>query len=318
MLTLRSVSKLCVFRSMQARQKIFLSRRYSSSEPSDGEVALVDTHDSAKSIVTSYGDNAPKINTLIALPLTRRPVFPGFMSAVVVKDQRVADEIVSSSEKGGGYVGLFMRSDKGLGIDNHEIVSDISDLKRVGTFAQVQTVSKTKLGTQFLFIGHRRITLDEISNFGPPCTALVTHWKQSEVVVESQTLKAYVNEVVQAVRDLVAMNPLAHEHIQQWVSRVELSDPFKLADFAAAMTTADGEELQKVLESNDAEERLALALELLSKEREVAKLQKEISKQVEDKMSKQQREYFLREQLKSIKQVLLDSTPHTAVHDAHY
>jgi len=77
-----------------------------------------------------------------------------------------------------------------------------------------------------------------------------------------------------------------------------------LADFASAITTAEGSELQKILEATDAEERLALTLELLAKDREMAKVQQEISKQVEEKVSKQQREYFLREQLKNIKKVL--------------
>ena len=57
------------------------------------------------------------------------------------------------------------------------------------------------------------------------------------------------------------------------------------------------------LSASDPEERLSIALEILTKEREVAKLQRDIAKQVEEKMAKSQREYFLREQLKSIKKV---------------
>lgn len=88
------------------------------------------------------------------------------------------------------------------------------------------------------------------------------------------------------------------------MARVDLNDPFKLADFASAITAAEGAELQKVLEAVNPEERLALSLELLAKDREMARVQLEISKQVEEKVSKQQREYFLREQLKNIKRVL--------------
>ena len=73
---------------------------------------------------------------------------------------------------------------------------------------------------------------------------------------------------------------------------------------SAAITTADAIELQGVLESSDPEERLSKALELVTKEKEVAKLQKDINRQVEEKMAKSQREYFLREQLKSIKKEL--------------
>ena len=71
-----------------------------------------------------------------------------------------------------------------------------------------------------------------------------------------------------------------------------------------AITTADAIELQGVLESSDPEERLSKALVLVTKEKEVAKLQKDINRQVEEKMAKSQREYFLREQLKSIKKEL--------------
>jgi ATP-dependent Lon protease len=63
--------------------------------------------------------------------------------------------------------------------------------------------------------------------------------------------------------------------------------------------------LQRVLEASEVENRLSLALSLLTNEKNIALLQKEINKQVDAKLSKQQREYFLREQMKSIKQVCL-------------
>ena len=97
------------------------------------------------------------------------------------------------------------------------------------------------------------------------------------------------------------MNPVAQEHLQEWASRLDFSDPYKLADFAASITSADGEDLQRVLRALDVEERLGIALELLNKEKEVAKFQREINEQVEKNISKQQREYMLREQLKTIK-----------------
>jgi ATP-dependent Lon protease len=58
------------------------------------------------------------------------------------------------------------------------------------------------------------------------------------------------------------------------------------------------------LEEKDVESRLSLALNLLANEKNIAQLQKEINKQVDAKLTKQQREYFLKEQMKSIKQEL--------------
>jgi len=57
-------------------------------------------------------------------------------------------------------------------------------------------------------------------------------------------VKALSNEVVSVIRDLVKANPLFREQTQYFTSRVDLGDPFKLADFAASLTTAEGFELQ--------------------------------------------------------------------------
>jgi ATP-dependent Lon protease len=82
-------------------------------------------------------------------------------------------------------------------------------------------------------------------------------------------------------------------------------DPFRLADFAASITTSGTpEDMQAVLEERDPENRLKLVLRLVSREREVSKLQREISQKVEEKMTEAQRRYFLTEQLKSIKKEL--------------
>ena len=259
-----------------------------------------------KGIVSPWGDNAPRPELLLSVPILRRPLFPGYMSAVMVRNDKIVDAIMKGREDGtGGYIGLFMRKGETEG-EIPELITDLSEIHSVGTFAQIHNVVKTEQGAQLLMMGHRRITVRGVDSFGPPLITSVTHWNR-QVISERQhtnAIKAYCNEVVAAARELIKINPLAHEHMQQWVQRIELNDPYKLADFAAAMTTAGGAELQAVLEAADPEERLKLALDLMFKEKELAKLQREISKQVEERMSKSQREYMLREQLKSIKQEL--------------
>ena len=76
------------------------------------------------------------------------------------------------------------------------------------------------------------------------------------------------------------------------------------ADFAASLATAKGPDLQVALEERDVVKRLRLALDLVSQERELSKLQQEISQQVETKLSSQQRTFLLNEQLKTIKKEL--------------
>ena len=87
-------------------------------------------------------------------------------------------------------------------------------------------------------------------------------------------------------------------------TQVDIGDPFKLADFAASLATAQGDELQAALEERAVVRRLRTALHLVSAERELSKLQQEISAQVETKLSGQQRTFLLNEQLKTIKKEL--------------
>lgn len=81
-------------------------------------------------------------------------------------------------------------------------------------------------------------------------------------------------------------------------------EPSKLADFAAAVSAGEALELQEVLETLDVEDRLQKSLVVLKKELMNAQLQNKISKDVESKIAKRQREYYLMEQLKGIKKEL--------------
>ena len=88
----------------------------------------------------------------------------------------------------------------------------------------------------------------------------VEHWGRGEALdpadMNHPVIQALSNEIVAVIRDLVRMNPLFREHTQYFTSRVDMSDPYKLADFAASLTTAEGPELQAVLEERHAKERL--------------------------------------------------------------
>ena len=107
--------------------------------------------------------------------------------------------------------------------------------------------------------------------------------------------------IISALKDLIRLNPLQSEAIKMFLGRSTLDDPGRLADFVANMTTAEGEELQEVLETFDVRRRIDKVLLLLKKEVELVKLEAQISRQIEEKISGRQREFFLKEQLKAIK-----------------
>ena len=185
--------------------------------------------------------------------------------------------------------------------------SEENDNDSSSTFATSSSTSSNPASV--LLLAHRRIDLLSVDNIGPPIDTTVSHWEKLTYAMGNDTtmddtIRALSNEILKAIRELAQQNPLFRENITFFPTRVDSNDPYRLADFAASLTTASAEELQAVLEEKDAEMRLHLALVLLTKERELSKLQQEISRKVEEKMTEQQRKYMLTEQLKSIKKEL--------------
>jgi endopeptidase La len=134
----------------------------------------------------------------------------------------------------------------------------------------------------------------------------VDHWDQRplDAVASSDEVKATSNEILATLRDIIRSNALFQQHVSYFARRIDVTNPYALADFAASLTTADSGELQGVLETMDLRERLHRALVLLKKEQQLSTLQQTIKQDVEKRIDKQQRQYFLTEQLKSIKKEL--------------
>ena len=120
--------------------------------------------------------------------------------------------------------------------------------------------------------------------------------------------RATCSEMISVLKDIASLNPLFRDQIANFSmshgSHNVFDDPEKLADFSAAVCTGEPQDLQDVLNSLRIEDRLQKALLVLKKELANAQLQSKISRDVESKMQKRQREYFLMEQLKGIKREL--------------
>lgn len=123
---------------------------------------------------------------------------------------------------------------------------------------------------------------------------------------QTKELKALSAEVIKTIRDIIALNPLYKESLAQLVEAGKrvVDNPVHLADFGAALTSADSHQLQAVMECTSIPDRLMMTLELLKKELAVAALQQKLGKEVEEKVNKMQRQYLLQEQLRIIKREL--------------
>jgi len=119
-------------------------------------------------------------------------------------------------------------------------------------------------------------------------------------------VKAITSEIVKTIRDIISLNPLYREsvaHMIQAGQRV-IDNPVYLSDLGAALTSAEANELQAVLEEQDIPKRLLMVLNLLKKEYQMSQLQQKIGKEVEEKVKSQHRKHMLHEQLKVIKKEL--------------
>nr|XP_034195824.1 lon protease homolog, mitochondrial [Osmia lignaria] len=123
---------------------------------------------------------------------------------------------------------------------------------------------------------------------------------------QTEEIKALTQELIKTIRDIISMNPLYRESLQQMLHQGQrvVDNPVYLSDLGAALTGADAQELQQVLEEMDILKRLRLSLALLKKEYELSKLQQKIGREVEEKVKQQHRKYILHEQLKVIKKEL--------------
>ena len=258
---------------------------------------------------------------MLALPIARRPLFPGFYKAVIIRNPSVVSAIKDMMKRGQPYLGAFLLRDENADAD---IIEDLSAVHPVGVFAQITSVFAPQGGEEGLtavLYPHRRIRINELmkepSNLPVQSAFLATHGisiahvdnlRTEPYNKDNQYIRAFVSEIVSVFKDIAQLNPLFRDQITNFsinqVASNVFDEPDKLADFAAAVSSGEVPELQDVLESVTVEDRLQKALLVLKKELINAQLQSKLARDVDSKIAKRQREYYLMEQLKGIKKEL--------------
>ena len=233
---------------------------------------------------------------LLIVPLYDRPLFPKMMLPVIISDEELEQHMMKVMKDSLKYIGLVFSF--------RENEEDEGKLSETGVVAKIVQASKqANAPLQVVVQVMERFEIVKLQKEKPIIQARVRYWYDSDPGSEEE-LKAYSVSIINAIKELVQLNPLFKEELGLLMGRVNLKEPGTLADFSASMTTASGKELQKILETRRIKQRIEKALILLKHELEVSKLQSRISQKIEERMSQQQREFFLREQLKEIKKEL--------------
>src|SRR5690554_6376313 len=176
------------------------------------------------------------------------------------------------------------------------------ELETMGCAVKVHHDQSEGGKVEFIAQGMQRFRIVHWLRRRPPYLVEVEYPKEPEEPADE--LKAYTLAIISAIKELLRTNPLYGEEVKQYLSRFGPEDSSPLADFGASMTSAPGRELQDVLDTVPLLRRMEKVLLLMRKEQEVARLQSEINEEVNEKVQKHQREFFLREQLKVIQREL--------------
>ncbi len=175
------------------------------------------------------------------------------------------------------------------------------DVYQVGTAALVHRLRKSPEGTLVLLVqGLERIKIREFTQSEPYLKTRVE--VAPDFVEDTVEVEALMRNIVELFRRLVALVP----HIPDELIMLALSvdDPRQLAYAIATYMRMDLDDAQGILETDEVTEKLRKLTVTLNRELEVLELGKKIQTEAQTEMTKMQREYFLREQLKAIKKEL--------------
>ncbi|OGT88103.1 MAG: endopeptidase La [Gammaproteobacteria bacterium RIFOXYA12_FULL_61_12] len=245
--------------------------------------------------IARQDDLLPGLITL--LPVASRPFFPGQMIPLLMEEVHWGETIKTAADSAQHAIGILM-------VKNDDAVeARPEDFAAVGAVGRIRRVQAAGPHLQVLIECVQRFRIDSIVKTERPFSARVTYIPEQKGRGDDQ-LKAYSLALINTIKELLPLNPLYAEELRMFLDRFGPEDPSHLADFAASLTSSSGEQLQRVLEAVDLMPRMEIVLELLHKELELAKAQSKIRQAVEERMEQQQREFFLREQLKAIQQEL--------------
>lgn len=261
------------------------------------EVEHIDAKSSTSHALALPGQQLP--DKVYVIPIHNRPFFPAQVLPVIVNEEPWAETLDLVAKTDHHTLALFFMDTPA---EDHRHF-DTKALPEYGTLVKVHHASREGGKLQFVAQGLTRVRIRTwLKHHRPPYLVEVEYPRQP--TEPNDEVKAYGMALINAIKELLPLNPLYSEELKNYLNRFSPNDPSPLTDFAAALTSATGNQLQEVLDCVPMLKRMEKVLPMLRKEVEVARLQNEISAEVNRQIGEHQREFFLKEQLKVIQQEL--------------
>ena len=244
------------------------------------------------------GDNSADIvipSELPLLPLRNTVLFPGVVLPITVgRDKSI--KAVNDAYKADKLIGVIAQKDSNVEDPT------ISDLEDIGTVAKIiKMIKMPDGGTTVIIQGKRRFKVTSILSEEPYFKAQVELLEESEAP-QNDDFDAYVATIKDLATQIIQLSPNIPSEASIILRNIE--NPSFLIHFISSNLNTELMEKQRLLELNNIETRADLLMQLLQRELQFAELKNKVTTKTKTELDKQQREYFLQQQLKSIKEEL--------------
>jgi ATP-dependent Lon protease len=230
------------------------------------------------------------------LPLRNTVLFPGVVIPITVGRDR-SIQLIKDYNKGDKTIGVVAQKS-----DTIEDPSE-NDLYRVGTVAYIIKMLRMPDGNTTIIIqGKRRFKIDEFVQSDPYHKAKVSAFDEDRPEKDDSEFQAIISNLKEISIQIVKLSPNIPSDAGFAINNID--SPTFLVNFISSNMSAKTEDKQKMLEVPHLKERSLLVLEYLNKEFQMLELRNQIQNKTKMDLDKQQREYFLNQQIKTIQEEL--------------
>jgi len=229
------------------------------------------------------------------LPLRNTVLFPGVVLPITVgRDKSI--KAVNEAYKADKLVGVIAQKDSTIEDPT------ITDLEDIGTVAKiVKLIKMPDGGTTVIIQGKRRFKIGTITLEDPFFKATVQLLEEEEAP-KDQDFEAYVFNIKELAAQIIQLSPNIPSEASIILKNIE--NPAFLIHFVSSNLNTGLAEKQQILEINHIKSRADILMQLLQRELQFAELKNKVTNKTRTELDKQQREYFLQQQMKSIKDEL--------------
>ena len=232
---------------------------------------------------------------LPVLPLRNTVLFPGVVLPITVgRDKSI--KAVNDAYKADRLIGVLAQKDSSIEDPS------VTDLEDVGTVARIiKMIKMPDGGTTVILQGKRRFKVGAVTAEDPYFKAQVVLLQEEEAPKE-QDFEAYVSNIKDLAAQIIQLSPNIPSEASIILKNIE--NPSFLIHFISSNLNTELHEKQQLLEIHHIKSRADLLMQLLQRELQFAELKNKLTNKTKTELDKQQREYFLQQQLKSIKDEL--------------